>query len=70
MTDIFISYSRPDRQIVQELAQSFEDDGHTVWWDARLEAGSVWDEVIEEQLNSARAVIVIWSTNSKSPFEY
>jgi TIR domain len=50
--------------IVQERSFSL---GWSVWWDTRLQAGEVWDEVIERELNVARCIVVLWSKASVSP---
>jgi hypothetical protein len=57
MADIFVSYSRADRDIVAAL----EAEGWSVWWDTRLRAGEQWDEVIEREINAACCVLVVWT---------
>ena len=64
MSDIFISYSRKDRPRAEQLANALEAQGWSVWWDTRLKGGEIWDEVIENALGSARAVVVLWSQTS------
>lgn len=64
MADIFISYARDDRSKAQLLAQAFEQHNWSVWWDTRLQAGEVWDEAIERELNAAKCVVVLWSKTS------
>ena len=64
MADIFISYARDDRSKAQLLAQAFEQPNWSVWWDTRLQAGEVWDEAIERELNAAKCVVVLWSKTS------
>jgi formylglycine-generating enzyme required for sulfatase activity len=64
MADIFISYAREDRAKAQKLAEALDRRGWTVWWDTRLRAGEIWDEVIETQLKAARATVVLWSRSS------
>jgi hypothetical protein len=61
MSDIFISYAREDRDTAQRLAEALEAQGWSVWWDTRLKAGEVFDEVIGRELAAARCVIVLWS---------
>lgn len=62
--DIFISYSREDRAAVRYIAESFAADGMNVWWDAALQSGQTFDEVIEQRLKEAKAVVVLWSPRS------
>lgn len=62
--DIFISYSREDRPAARHFAKCFADEGFSVWWDATLQAGETFDEVIERELKAAKAVVVLWSPRS------
>lgn len=65
MTDIFISYSRKDRERIKPLAEALQKTcGWSVWWDVRIPAGKTFDEVIETALDKARCVIVVWSETS------
>jgi hypothetical protein len=63
-TDIFLSYARTDRDIARRFAESFVDEGFTVWWDGALHSGETFDEVIEQNLRNAKAVVVLWSPRS------
>lgn len=63
-TDIFISYSSADRIIARRFAEAFEREGLSVWWDAALSSGQTFDEVIEAELRSTKAVVVLWSPRS------
>lgn len=63
-TDIFISYSREDRARAHDFARALTERGLNVWWDAALHSGETFDEVIEAQLNAAKAVLVLWSPRS------
>lgn len=63
-TDIFISYSSADREVARRFAEAFENEGLSVWWDAALASGQTFDEVIEAELRSTRAVVVLWSPRS------
>ena len=64
MSDIFISYARPDRPKAEQLAHAFERQGWSVWWDRELVAGSKFADVISSELSNARAVIALWSQSS------
>ena len=64
MSDIFISYAHEDRETARSLAQILDSLGWGVWWDRTILAGEAFDQVIEEALDSARCVIVIWSQHS------
>jgi TIR domain/FHA domain len=62
--DIFISYSREDRPAARHFSKCFAEEGFSVWWDATLQAGETFDEVIERELKAAKAVVVLWSPRS------
>ena len=61
MADVFISYARSTVACAKALARIVEADGHSVWYDARLPAHRAYADVIQEQLDSAKAVLIIWS---------
>jgi TolB-like protein len=62
--DIFLSYTREDQAIAQRFAEAFEAQGLSVWWDATLRSGEAYDQVTEEALRTAKAVVVLWSKKS------
>lgn len=64
MTDIFLSYASADRDRAQTLAQALQRHGYKVWWDRTIPPGRVFDEVIQEALQGARCVVVLWSEQS------
>jgi TIR domain len=66
MSDIFISYARADKDRAGLLAEAFSRQGWSVWWDREIPPGKSFDETIENALNSARCVIVLWSKDSVS----
>src|SRR6516162_6396510 len=39
-------------------------EGWSVWWDRKIPPGKTFDEVIEQALESANCVIVLWSNES------
>ena len=63
-TDIFISYARTDRPVARAFAECLLEEGFNVWWDASLHSGETFDEVIEQRLRDAKAVVVLWSPRS------
>jgi TolB-like protein len=62
--DIFLSYNREDQATAQRFAEAFEQEGFSVWWDATLRSGEAYDQVTEEALRGAKAVVVLWSRKS------
>ena len=63
-TDIFLSYARQDRPTARVFAECLAEEGFSVWWDASLHSGETFDEVIEQRLRDAKAVVVLWSPRS------
>jgi len=64
LADIFISYASDDRARVKPLAEALARKGWSVWWDRTIPAGKAFAEVIDQELSSARAVIVVWTSIS------
>jgi len=64
MADIFISYAREDRRRAGALVDVLTRHGWSVWWDKDLRHGQDFGESIQEQLNAARCVVVLWSASS------
>jgi formylglycine-generating enzyme required for sulfatase activity len=64
MSDIFISYAREDRPRAEAIAQALEDHGWSVWWDWVIPTGKKFRRVIQEEIDKARCVVVLWSATS------
>lgn len=64
MAQIFISYASADRDRARVLAERLGAQGLSVWWDRTIPPGRVFDEVIQQALNDAGCVIVLWSNAS------
>ena len=61
MTELFVSYAREDEARARQVAEALSAEGYRAWRDDELPAHRAYAEVIEERLNSADAVIVLWS---------
>jgi hypothetical protein len=64
MAQVFISYSRKDRDLAQLVASGLTAEGMSVWWDRDIASGERWDKVIKRELDAAGAVVVLWTPNS------
>jgi hypothetical protein len=64
MTDIFISYASGDRERTRKVADALRARGWSVWWDRDVKAGQAFDKVIENELETAKCVVVLWSNDS------
>ena len=64
MADIFLSYASGDRVKAGTLASLLTTAGWTVWWDREAKGGEEWERRIEQELQSARCVVVLWTRRS------
>ena len=64
LTTVFVSYSRVDQKSALPVIHLLKQAGYSVWWDGMLEAGERYLESTEHALETARAVVVLWSKNS------
>ena len=62
--EIFLSYARKDLQRAKLFVRILEQQGWSVWWDANIPTGRTVTDVIEEAIESAKCVIVLWSKHS------
>jgi adenylate cyclase len=61
MAEIFVSYARHDEPKARKVAEALRAHGYSAWRDEELPPHRPYAEVIEERLNSADAVVVLWS---------
>src|SRR5579872_1467988 len=61
MSSVFISYARPDEALASLVADRLREGGFEVWRDDELPANRPYADVIEERINGAQAVVVLWS---------
>ena len=64
MSEVFVSYARPDEPQAKRVAEALRRLGYDAWRDDELPAHRAYAEVIEERLKSAKAVVVLWSANA------
>jgi len=64
MSHVFISYARPDEAHSLRVADALREGGFDVWRDDELPAHRAYAEVIEERINGAGAVVVLWSAEA------
>ena len=67
MTDLFVSYKAEDRRRVKPLVDALLADGWSVWWDAEIGGGDEWRDRIQQELDAASCVLVVWSKRSIAP---
>ena len=66
MADLFLSYSRTDRDKAEAVAGALEASGRTLWWDRWLARGEDHATVIEREIAAARCVVVGWSSTARN----
>jgi hypothetical protein len=62
--DIFLSYKSKDNPKAKIIAEALEQKGYSVFLERKIPVGRVFDEYIQEKLNEAKCVIVLWSNES------
>lgn len=64
MADIFLSYANEDAEAIEQLVDAIQAAGWSVFWDRDIPPGTTWHEVLDEQLTSARCIVVAWTQAS------
>jgi predicted ATPase/class 3 adenylate cyclase len=64
MSDVFISYARSTAAQARAVGDALRAMGYSVWCDDELPSHRSYGDVIEEQLSSAKAVVVVWSAEA------
>lgn len=64
MTDVFLSYSSQDKDKSGLIAEALTEQGFSVWWDRKIPHGRRYRRVIQEALDQAKCVLVLWSSSS------
>lgn len=64
MADVFLSYSRQDKALAARFVELLEGLGWDVFWDQETRAGTLWPKVLEDELNQARCLLVLWTSHS------
>ncbi len=62
--NVFVSYAHEDSARAQPLIQALTQSGLKVWWDKLIIAGTEFASTTEQALETASAVIVLWSQSS------
>src|SRR5215210_7793519 len=64
MSDVFLSYARPDEPQARCVAEALRAHGYRVWRDDELPPHRPYAEVIQERLKAAKAVVALWSESA------
>jgi TIR domain-containing protein len=65
MAEVFVSYSRVNRDRIVGLGDALEESGHSVWWDRALAPGDDYAMLIEKEIGAARCCVVAWSKTAR-----
>lgn len=66
MSNIFVSYSKEDSNLANNIRLILKSEGYTVWWDDDLNSGDPWEEEIHNALKRSSLILVIWTNKSKN----
>ena len=61
---LFLSYAHADEVRARRLAKALDEAGYNVWWDALIEGGTAYAKTINHALETADAILVLWSAAS------
>jgi TIR domain-containing protein len=64
MADVFVSYARGDRALIEVMAANIEVAGFSTWWDTSVTSGEAFRAIIAREIDLAKCVVVVWSTSS------
>ncbi len=64
MSEVFVSYSQKDRDLVAPIAARLTELGVGVWFDRNLQAGERFGAVIRQKLKETKVVLTCWSQNA------
>ena len=64
MADVFVSYASQDRERVAPIVEAIEQRGWSVWWDRAISGGAAFDRAIEQAIDDAGCIVVVWSDAS------
>lgn len=62
--DVFLSYNRGNAEFAQRLHDALTGAGLEVWWDAMLGGGDTFAQTTEQALETAGAIVVLWSAEA------
>jgi hypothetical protein len=64
MADVFISYAREDRPVVDRLVALLQQEGWSTWFDVVLQLGQDFRPEIDREIDTAACVVVVWTSTS------
>ena len=65
MSGVFLSYSRADRALAEEIIRGLRAVGVVVWWDEDMRSID-WHQELERQISELATIVVLWTASSSS----
>ncbi len=65
MSGVFLSYSRGDRSVADEIIRGLRAVGVVVWWDEDMHSID-WHQELERQIVELASIVVLWTPKSAS----
>jgi len=63
-SNVFISYSHEDKEYAHKLAREFEHNGLIPWIDDLIGYGTIWPQVVQDNLNACLIFVVIMTPSA------
>jgi Domain of unknown function (DUF4062)/TIR domain len=63
--EIFVSYAHEDAAMAESIATRLGKERWSVFWDREIPVGLTWDDIVEKALDTAKCVVVLWSSTSR-----
>jgi hypothetical protein len=63
---VFLSYAHKNRDFAEAVMKFLGSAGVSFWWDDGIEAGSIWDEALEERISNCSVLLPCLSADYQS----
>jgi formylglycine-generating enzyme required for sulfatase activity len=63
-SNIFISYSKDDRERIQPLIRVLTEQGYKVFWDRTIPIGQTWRNYIATKIDDSEIFLLVWTRAS------
>ncbi|MEW8338491.1 MAG: SUMF1/EgtB/PvdO family nonheme iron enzyme [Candidatus Thiodiazotropha taylori] len=68
---IFLSYSSPDQDQVEQIARRLDEEGYKVWYDnASLVPGECWSDALDQGLRDSSHCLVFVGSDTLNPWQH
>ena len=64
--DVFLSYSRSDREAARAVEKALASYGWSVFRDREIPSGERWESSLRRQLDAVPCVLVLWSASARA----